>query len=77
MDSITNHVARIKRQATKKKGVRTNLNVVKEYLKRFVGYIYSNFSLYSGTHRNVLNTIDEPLGPTALEMLKYMHENDD
>ena len=43
MDSIGKHISKIKAQANKKRGVRTNLNVVKEYLKRFIGYIFSNF----------------------------------
>jgi hypothetical protein len=66
MESINNYVAYVKRQANKKKGVKTNLNVVKEYLKRFTGYI-------KRVHKNVLNTLDEPVGPTAIEMLRYMH----
>ena len=28
-------------------------------------------------HKNVLDTLDEPVGPSALEMLRYMHDNDD
>lgn len=39
-------------------------------MKRFIGYILR-------VNKNVLNTLDEPVGPTATEMLKYMHENDD
>lgn len=39
MNAINNYVAHAKRQANKKKGVKTNLNVVKEYLKRFSGFI--------------------------------------
>lgn len=39
MESVNRHVGALKRQATKKKGVKTNLNVVKEYLKRFTGFI--------------------------------------
>lgn len=30
----------------RKKGVKTNLNVVKDYLKRFCGYIISNSLFY-------------------------------
>lgn len=29
----------MKKQATKKKGVKTSLNIVKEYLKRFTGFV--------------------------------------
>ena len=41
MNLINNYVANAKKQANKKKGVKTNLNVVKEYLKRFSGFILS------------------------------------
>ena len=49
----------MKRQVNKKKGVKTNLNVVKEYLKRFLGFILRG-------HRDILKTLDEPVGPTAI-----------
>ncbi len=42
MKSINGHIAKMKRQAKKNKGVRTNLNIVKEYLKRFQAFIYRN-----------------------------------
>lgn len=45
MDSINRHVENVKRQALKKKGVKTNLTVVKEYIKRFTGFIISKHSL--------------------------------
>ena len=54
----------------RKKGVKTNLNVVKDYLKRFCGYI-------ARTNKKTLENLNVPMGPTAIEMLKYMHENDD
>lgn len=60
----------MKRQASKKKGVKTNLNVVKQYLKRFLGFILR-------AHKGILKTLDEPVGPTAIQMLRYMHENDE
>ena len=59
MDSINKYVAYMKRQVNKKKGVKTNLNVVKEYLKRFLGFILRG-------HRDILKTLDEPVGPTAI-----------
>lgn len=48
--------------------MKTNLNVVKDFLKRFCGYVLR-------TNRNTLSNLNFPMGPTALEMLKYMHEN--
>lgn len=69
MDCINNYVAYIKRQTIKKKGVKTNLAVVKQYLKRMSGYILR-------VHKDVLNSLDTPVGPSALQMLKYMHDND-
>ena len=51
MDAINKYVSYMKRQASKKKGVKTNLNVVKEYLKRFLGFVLR-------THKNVLQTLD-------------------
>lgn len=44
MKSINDHVNRVKNQAKKKKGVKTNLNVVKEYLKRFTAFLISTFA---------------------------------
>jgi hypothetical protein len=70
MDTINNYVALLKRQANKKKGVKTNLTVVKEYLKRFIGYIIR-------VHKDVLQALDQPVGPSASEILKYMHDNED
>lgn len=32
---------------------------------------------YSGTHKHLLKTLDDPVGPTAIEMLRYMHESDE
>jgi|JI61114C2RNA_FD_contig_21_6649913_length_204_multi_2_in_0_out_0_1 hypothetical protein len=52
----------------RKKGVKTNLNVVKDYLKRFCGYMLR-------TNKPALDNMNVPMGPTAVEMLKYMHEN--
>jgi hypothetical protein len=43
MKAINAHVAKVQAQAKKKKGVKTSLNVVKEYLKRFVSYLLSTF----------------------------------
>lgn len=54
----------------RKKGVKTNLNVVKDYLKRFCGYMLR-------TNKPALDNMNVPMGPTAVEMLKYMHENED
>jgi hypothetical protein len=53
----------------RKKGVKTNLTVIKDYLKRFCGYILR-------TNKKVLGNVNVPMGPTATEMLRYMHEND-
>ena len=70
MNSINKYVARQYELAKRKKGVKTNLNVVKDYLKRFCGYLVR-------TSRSVLDNLNVPMGPTAIEMLKYMHENED
>jgi len=43
MDTINGYIDKLKVQAKKKKGVKTNLNVVKDYLKRFCGFILSNY----------------------------------
>ena len=43
MKGINGYVTRAQNQAKKKKGVKTNLNVVKEYLKRFSSFLVSNF----------------------------------
>lgn len=69
MKAINAHVAKVQAQAKKKKGVKTSLNVVKEYLKRFVSYLLR-------TNRTCLSALASPMGPTALEMLRYMHEGD-
>lgn len=66
MNAINNYVAHAKRQANKKKGVKTNLNIVKEYLKRFSEFVSSNFLSYLENRRSALNTIDQPVGPTAI-----------
>ena len=44
MKSINHFVTRAQAQAKKKKGVKTNLNVVKEYLKRFSNFLLSKLS---------------------------------
>jgi hypothetical protein len=41
MEAINNYIEKLKVQGKKKKGVKTNLNVVKDYLKRFCGFILS------------------------------------
>lgn len=45
MKGINSHVTRVQAQAKKKKGVKTNLNVVKEYLKRFSSFLTRNFNV--------------------------------
>lgn len=45
MDAINDYVQKMKRQAAKKKGVKTSLSVVKEYLRLFVAFINSNACL--------------------------------
>ncbi len=54
----------------RKKGVKTNLNVIKDYLKSLCGYLLR-------TNKKMLANVNVPMGPTAIEMLKYMHENDE
>ena len=44
MKSVNRFVTRAQAQAKKKKGVKTNLNVVKEYLKRFSSFLLSIYS---------------------------------
>ena len=56
----------MRRQASKKKGVRTSLNIVKDYLKKFIAYIFSKNSNNIENHQPILRTIDDPLGPTAM-----------
>lgn len=70
MDTINRYVAKQQEMAKRKKGVKTNLNVVKDYLKRFCGYLMR-------TNKQALDNMNVPMGPTAIEMLKYMHENED
>jgi hypothetical protein len=55
--------------AKRKKGIKTNLNVIKDYLKRFCGYVMR-------THKKLLENVNCPMGPTAKEMLRYMHDGD-
>lgn len=59
MNAVTNYIANMKRQANKKRGIKTNLNIVKEYLKRFLGFILRG-------HKNILDTLEDPVGPTAV-----------
>lgn len=51
MKSINNHVAKAQAQANKKKGVKTNLNVVKEYLKRLTSFLLSTHIVIKGLIR--------------------------
>ncbi len=51
MKSINNHVAKAQAQANKKKGVKTSLNVVKEYLKRFTSFLLSTNMVIKGQTR--------------------------
>lgn len=57
----------VKKTVTKKaRGIKTNVAAVKEYLK--------GFSLYLIDRKpEVLNKLNEPTGPSARELLKYMH----
>ena len=43
---------------------------MKDYLKRFCGYLLR-------TNKEILKNVNVPMGPTAIEMLRYMHENDE
>ena len=69
MNSVNTHITRAKRQAKKNKGVRTNLNIVKEYLKRFQTFI-------NRAHKDTLKNLNTSMGPTAYEMLRYMRDTD-
>eukprot|EP00919_Chromeraceae_sp_WS-2016_P032801 GHVR01077466.1.p1 GENE.GHVR01077466.1~~GHVR01077466.1.p1 ORF type:complete len:128 (+),score=0.66 GHVR01077466.1:4517-4900(+) len=68
MKRINQHIQMAQTQTKKKRGVKTNLNVVKEYLKRFSAFLIR-------TNPSSLNNLNIPMGPTAIEMLKYMHDN--
>ena len=46
-------------------------------MKRFCAYLLSNYYLIAGTTRKSLENLNVAMGPTAIEMLKYMHDNDD
>lgn len=50
------------------KGIKTNITIVKDYLKKFMGFL-------SRTNLVVMERVGIPMGPSALEMLKYMHYN--
>jgi hypothetical protein len=41
MNTINKHIEKMYQLSKRKKGVKTNLNVVKDYLKRFCGYVLS------------------------------------
>ena len=53
MKSINSFVTKAQAQAKKKKGVKTNLNVVKEYLKRFSSFLISNSSIIFRNQQNL------------------------
>ena len=53
MRSINHFVTKAQAQAKKKKGVKTNLNVVKEYLKRFSSFLISNYIFIQEQINNV------------------------
>lgn len=59
MDSINRYVAKQHELSKRKKGVKTNLNVVKDYLKRFCGYLLR-------TNKQALDNMNVPMGPTAI-----------
>jgi hypothetical protein len=59
MNTINKYIAKQHELAKRKKGVKTNLNVVKDYLKRFCGYLVR-------TNRQVLENVNVPMGPTAI-----------
>jgi len=61
----------------KPKGIKTNLTVVKEYLKRFISFVSSTSCLTVGTSRQLMDRVCIPMGPSALEMLRYMHYSED
>jgi hypothetical protein len=56
MKSINHFIMKAQVQAKKKKGVKTNLNVVKEYLKRFSSFLLSNFGFTQGLTRPASTT---------------------
>ena len=50
----------------KKKGVKTNLNVIKDYIKRLMNYIISKNNNIIGAQSSILINLNKPMGPTAI-----------
>ena len=59
MTSINNYITKQYEMSKRKKGVKTNLNVIKDYLKRFCGYVIR-------TNKKTLQNMNVPMGPTAI-----------
>ena len=48
---------------------------LKSILKDLQDTLQVCFIFILGVHKDALNTLDEPVGPTAIEMLRYMHDS--
>ena len=66
-NTIRNFVEKKKRFEAIPKGVKTTLNACKEYISTLAKLVVSDYE------ELFLKHIEVPMGPTAREMLKYMH----
>ncbi len=64
---IKRHMQKSEEQP-QKQGIKTNLNVCREFLKKFINYTLR-------VRPDCLDGLDQCMGPTSADMLRYMHSS--
>lgn len=67
--AVEGYVSKMREQSKRQKGFKTNSVAIKEYLTSFMNFLKTRTDLIEEIHKS----LDMPMGPTTLEILRYMH----
>lgn len=70
---IDKYIKDLKRFNNVPKGIQTSLSAVRSFLDDLQTYIISNYQSNLENCSEILNNLEHSMGPTAIEMLRYMH----
>lgn len=67
--AVEGYIRKMHEQSKRQKGFKTNPIAIKEYLTSFMNFLKTRIDLIEEIH----TSLDKPMGPTTVEILRYMH----
>lgn len=71
--AIETYIRKVRERSNRQKGFKTNPIAIKEYLTNFMNFLKTRADLIEEIH----SSLDKPMGPTTVEILRYMHSFND